>query len=233
VPQRVRVVRDRLNRIVLTEDANGRKTEVTYDDAVAPRTHPRISRLRAYAFKTIRLTRRGPGGRPEILEVKDRGYTFHHTPRTQRRGLIERLIDGVRAAFIELTGTPLAAQPSWERWGDRIETAQNYWESAEYIRARAEETARTGDESSVDEAGDIGHYEDGIEVAITGDTGDRVGWIAEMHSHFADMLEWADSVIDTLPTTSSADDSPSYDPGGGLASGSGGGQGLGSSGRFD
>ena len=36
----------------------------------------------------------------------------------------------------------------------------------------------------MDEAGDTGHYEDGIEMAITGDTGDRIGWIAETHELF-------------------------------------------------
>ena len=166
-----------------------------------------------------------------MLEVKDQGYTFHHTPRT-RRGVIAMLIDGMRDAFSIVTGTPLEArQDPWADWAGRAERAHNYWEDAEYIRARADAAARRGDASSVDEAGDIGHYEDGIEVAITGDTGDRLGWIGEMHQHFADMLEWADSVIDTLPTTSSADDSPTYDPGGGIATGSGGGQSLGASGR--
>lgn len=231
VPARVRIVRDRLNRIVLLEDSSGRKVETTYNDAVEPRTHPRVPQLKAYAFKTIRLTRRGPGGTPQVLEIKDRGYTFHNTPRT-RRGLIAVLIDGVRDAFTAVTGTPLEArQDPWADWGGRAERAHNYWEDAEYLRARADAAARRGDESSVDDAGDTGHYEDGIETAITGDTADRVGWIAETHEMFNEALEYAISVLDGLPGTSTTGDAPTYDPGGGIATGSGGGQSLGASGR--
>jgi hypothetical protein len=231
VPARVRVVRDRLNRIVLLEDSRGRKVETTYNDAVEPRTHPRVPQLKAYAFKTIRLTRRGPGGAPQVLEIKDRGYTFHHTPRT-RRGVIAMLIDGVRDTFAAVTGTPLEArQDPYGDWAGRAERAHNYWEDAEYLRARADAARRTGDASSVDEAGDTEHYEDGIETAITGDTADRVGWIAETHEMFNEALEYAISVLDGLPGSSSTGDSPTYDPGGGIATGSGGGQSLGASGR--
>jgi hypothetical protein len=232
VPAQVRIVRDRLNRIVLMEDASGRKVETTYNDAVEPRTHPRVPQLKAYPFKTIRLTHRGPGGTPQVLEIKDRGYTFHHTPRT-RRGVIAMLMDGVRHAFTAITGMPLEARQGWDDWARRGERAHNYWEDAEYLRARADAAARRGDASSVDEAGDTEHYRDGIETAITGDTGDRIAFIAETHELFNEALEFATSVIDSLPGTSTTDDSPTYDPGGGVATGSGGGQTLGGSGRFD
>jgi hypothetical protein len=229
VPARVRVVRDQLNRIVLME-ANGRKVETTYNDAVAPRTHPQVPRLKAYAFKTIRVTRRGAGGKPEVLEIKDRGYTFHHTPQT-RRGVIAMLMAVASDAFSAVTGTPLEARQDWGGWAGRAERAHNYWEDAEYLRARADAAARRGDASSVDDAGDTEHYEDGIETAITGDTADRVGWIAETHEMFNEALEYAISVLDGLPGTSTTGDSPGYDPGGGVATGSGGGQTLGASGR--
>ncbi len=64
---------------------------------------------------------------------------------------------------------------------------------------------------------DASHYEDGIEAATTGDTGDRLGWIGEMHELFADMLEYATSVIDRAPTTSTTLEKAVYDAGGGAA----------------
>ena len=233
VPARVRIVRDRLNRIISTEDASGRKTEVTYNDAIAPRPHPTIPQLKAYAFKTIRVTRRGAGGAPEVVEFKDAGYTFHHAPRAPRRGLADVIAGAVRYVFTALTGTPLEARQDWSGWAGRAESARDLYEDAEYLRDRAEGTTTTGDDSAVDEAGDIEHYEDGVEVVITGDTGDRVGWIAEMQEHFRHMLEDALGDVGSLPTTSTADPDPTLDPGGGVATGAGGGQTLGGSGRFD
>ena len=217
VPARVTIVRDHLNRILSVEDSHGRKVETTYNDAVAPRTHPRTQRLKAYAFKTIRLTRRGAGGKPEVLEIKDKGYTFHQSRPRQRRGVIAMLRDGAHYAFTMLTGTPLEARQDWSGWAERGEAAYDLYEDGSYINDRIDGATTTGDESSVDEAADSGHYEDGIEAATTGDTGDRLGWIGEMHELFADMLEYANSVIGTAPTTSTTLEKAVYDAGGGAA----------------
>lgn len=231
VPARVKVVRDHLNRILSIEDSRGGKTETTYNDAVAPRPHPTNKRLKAYAFKTIRITRRGTASKPEVFEIRDKGYTFHQSrPPRQRRRLVAMLADGARDVFTAVTGTPLEARQDWERWGERAEQAHNWWEDAEYIRARAEATTTTGDEESVDAIGDTEHYGDGIEAATTGDVGDRIGWIAETHERFNEALEYAISVLDTLPTGSTPDDT-SWEPGGGVGMPSHGGQTLGVSGR--
>jgi hypothetical protein len=230
VPARVRVVRDRLNRIISIEDSRGGRTETTYDDTVAPRPHPKVARLRAYKFKTIRHSRRRADGTMESIEIKDRGYTFHHIPRSQRRGMLEVLADGVRDAFAQLTGAPLEARQDWDGWAERGEQAQEIWDDAEYLRDRAEATTTTGDESAVDDIGDTEHYEDGVDAALSGDTSDRIAWITETRERFNEALEYAISVLDTLPDRS--DDSPSWDPGEGVAMPSGSGrQTLGSSGR--
>ena len=225
-PAPVRIGRDHLNRIVSMEDSRGGKTEITYNDAIGPRPHPTNKRLTAYAFKTVRITRRGAGGAPEVVEYKDKGYTFHQS-RPRRRGIVARVADGVRDVFASLTGTPLEARQGWLDWFDRAEQAHEVYEDAEYLRDRAEATTTTGDASSVDEAGDVGHVRDGVIVIEVGDTSDRVGFITEMHENFNEMLEYAISVLDGLP-----DGSDTYDPGGGVAVPSGGGQTLGSSGRF-
>jgi hypothetical protein len=217
VPARVTIVRDQLNRIVSVADSHGRKVETTYNDAVLPRQHPRNKRLKAYAFKTIRLTRRGANGRPEVLEIKDKGYTFHQSRPRQRRGVVAMLLDGARYGFDSLMGTPLEARQDWDGWADRLEQANDIYEDGSYINDRIDGAATTGDESSVDEAADSEHYEDGIEAATTGDTGDRLAWIGEMHELFADMLEYANSVIGTAPTTSTTLEDAIYDAGGGAA----------------
>ena len=98
------------------------------------------------------------------------------------------------------------------------------YEDAEYLRDRIDATTTTGDASSVDDAADAGHVRDGVIVIVVGDTSDRVGFITEMQERFNEMLEYAISVLNTLPDGS-------YDPGGGVAVPSGGGQTLGSSGR--
>ena len=224
-PEPVRIVRDQLNRIVSVEDSRGR-TETTYNDAIAPRPHPTNKRLKAYAFKTIRITRLGAGGKPEALEFKDQGYTFHQSS-PRRRGIVAMLLDGMRDAFTFVTGTPLEARQDFGDWAERAERAQELYEDAEYLRDRAEAATTTGDSSSVDDAADTGHYREGVRVVFVGDTSERVSWITEMNERFINMLEYAISVLEGLP-----DGSDTYDPGGGVAVPSGGGQTLGSSGRF-
>lgn len=223
-PAPVKIVRDHLNRIVSFEDAQGR-IETTYNDSIAPRPHPRNKRLKAYAFKTIRIARPGPGGKTEVLEYKDKGYTFHQsTP--QRRGIADLLAAGAEWVR-DVISTPVEArQFDWEGWIERGEQAQEIYEDAESIRDHYEENTTTGDASSVDDAADSEHYRDGVVVVVVGDTGERLDWISQMHERFNNMLEYAISVLETLP-----DGSSTHDPGRGVAVPSGGGQTLGASGR--
>ena len=233
VPGQVKVVRDHLHRIISIEDARG-KTETTYNDAVAPRPHPRNARLKAYAFKTIRMTRRGADGTPRQLELKDTGYTFHQS-RPPRRGVADLLGRGAQW-LSDLIGTPVEArQFDWEGWAQRAQDAWDRWEDYEWLRDRAEATTTTGDDGAVDDLGDTEHYHDGIEAALGGDVSDRLEWLAEHQERENEALEHAVIVIDTLPTTSTTDDGPpprDWDFGGGVGVPSGGGQTLGTSGRF-
>ena len=223
-PAPVRVERDQLNRIISIEDSQGR-IETTYNDAVAPRPHPTNKRLKAYRFKTIRITRRGANGAIEAKDYRDQGYTFHQS-RPRRRGVVAMLVDGVREAVTFVTGTPLEARQDFGAWAERAERAQELYEDAETLRDHYEEATTTGDASSVDDAADMGHYRDGVIVVVIGDTSERVNWIAEMQERFQNMLEHAISVLETLPG------GDAYDPGGGVAVPSHGGQTLGGSGRF-
>jgi hypothetical protein len=223
-PAPVRIGRDALNRIVSMEHSRG-SIEIAYNDAIAPRPHPTDKRLTAYMFKNVRIIRRGAPD--EVIEYKDQGYTFHQS-QPRRRGFAAMLGDAFWNAFTALTGTPVEAQGGVSGWIERGERAHELAEDIGYIRDRAEAATTTGDSSSVDEAGDVGHVRDGVIVIVVGDTSDRVGFIAEMQENFNEMLEYAISVLHGLPDGSS----DTFDPGGGVAIPSGGGQTLGGSGRF-
>ena len=208
VPNRVKIVRDQLHRIISVEDARGGKSEVTYNDAIAPRQHPRNSRMRAYAFKTIRLTRAGANGKTQVLEIKDKGYTFVQS-RPPRRGLIALLSDGWQW-MRDVVSTPVEARQGfdWHGWGERAQEAYDNWTDLEWLRDRADATTTTGDDSAVDDLGDSEHYHDGIEAALEGDVSDRLAWLAEHQERENEALEHAVWVIDSLPTTSTVDDGP-------------------------
>jgi len=231
VPGKVTVTRDRLNRIIALEDARGGRTETVYDDAVPPRTHPRDSRLKAYAFKTIRFVRRGPGGQPEVHEINDRGWTFHRSrPRT--RGVAAAPVMGFVHAAFRLPGRAFELlQGGFGDWAERAEQAQDLHDRYDFYRERADRATGGPREDAVDELEDTDHYRDGIDAATSGDPSDRLEWIIDHHERENAALEWAISVLEGLPTTSTTDDPPVWEPGGGVAVPSRGGQTLGISGR--
>ena len=225
-PAPVRISRDALNRITSIEDSRGR-IDLTYNDAGAARPHPTNKRLKAYAFKTVRITRQGAGSAPEVVEYRDQGYTFRQS-QPRRRGAIAMVADAVRDAFTFISGTPVEAQGGLPGVIERAEQAQEIADDVEFVRDRVESATTTGDASAIDEAGDVAHVRDGVIVVVVGDTGDRVGFITEMQERFHEALEHAISVLRSLPDGA---DSDTFDPGGGVAVPSGGGQTLGASGR--
>ncbi len=231
VPGRVVVTRDRLNRIVALEDARGR-TETVYNDAVAPRTHPRDSRLKAYAFETLRFIRRRADGTREVREFHDTGWTFHRSQPRNRGAWAAPAMAVLNAAF-RLTGRTEFArlQGGFDRWSERAEQAQDIHERYEFYRDRADSATADPSADSVDELEDTEHYRDGIDSATSADPSDRIEWIIEHQERETGALEWAISVLEGLPTTSTTDDPPAWEPGGGVAVPSRGGQTLGISGR--
>jgi hypothetical protein len=225
-PAPVRIARDQLNRITSIEGSRGR-IDLAYS-AAAARPHPTNRRLKAYAFKTIRFTpRSNAGGAAQVIEYTDQGYTFHQS-QPRRRGAMAMVADAMRRAFAFIAGTPVEAQGGLPGLIERAEQAQDVAADVEFIRDRAESATTTGDAASIDEAGDIAHVRDGVVVVVIGDTGDRVGFITEMQEQFHEALEHAISVLEGLLDGTDVD---TYDPGGGVAVPSGGGQLLGASGR--
>ena len=125
----------------------------------------------------------------------------------------------------------LALQGGFERWGERAEQAQDIHDRYEFYRDRADRATDDASEDSVDELEDTDHYRDGIDAATSGDPGDRLEWMIDHQERENAALEWAITVLEGLPTTSTTDDPPAWEPGGGVAVPSRGGQTLGISGR--
>ena len=95
VPGRVKVVRDHLHRIVSIEDVRGGKTETTYNDAIAPRPHPRNSKiegLRVQDHSPHAPRRQRQAGGP-----RDQGQGLHLPSVSRaRRGVVAMVSDGVQ-----------------------------------------------------------------------------------------------------------------------------------------
>ncbi len=232
VPERVVVTRDRLNRIIALDDGRGGRTETVYNDDVAPRPHPRDARLKAYAFKTIRFIRRRAGGPADVHEIHDQGWTFQRSQPRPRRVMAAPMMGIVRASLrmADLLGLEMRQDP-FGRWAERAEQAQDIHERYEFYRERGDRATAAPSEDSVDELEDTDHYREGIDTATGADPGERIEWVIDHHERETGALEWAISVLEGLPGTSTTDDSPSWDPGDGVAVPSGGGQTLGVSGR--
>ncbi len=229
VPGRVTVTRDRLNRIIAIEDARGGRTETVYDDTIAPRPHPRDSQLKAYAFQTIRFIRR-VNGKPEVHEIHDQGWTFHRS-RPRARGAWAAPVRRVINAAYRLPAAVMAMQGGFGRWGERVEQAQDVHDRYEFYRDRADRATDDPSEDAVDELEDTDHYRDGVDAATSVDPGDRMEWIIDHQERETGALEWAIAVLEGLPGGSTTDDPPAWEPGGGVAVPSRGGQTLGISGR--
>jgi hypothetical protein len=219
-PQPVTIRRDARGRIVSIDFADGRRTETEYDDAIAPYDSPRYRTL-AYRFKTIRMIRPGPGGKPRELVLRDRGWTF-----VMRRG-------GRRAPRF-VFATYRQPESGWADLISDIKERYDEWTGRAEAYEGVVKTA-TGEPRDVEDAlrdlEDSEHYHDGIEAALEGDAGDRADFIIDHHERQAEVVKAATVVIGTLPTTSTTEDEyvPPYDV---AIPGSSGSQRLGMSGRF-
>lgn len=195
MPQRVQIRRDGRGRIVSIDFGDGRRTETEYDDAVPAYDSPSFRTL-AYRFKTIRMIRPGPGGKPRELVVRDKGWTF-----VMKRG-VRRSPQFVFATFrqpesgwADLIGD---IKERYDEWSGRAEAYEGVRDTATGPPKSAEDAIRDLEDSE--------HYHDGIEAALEGDAGDRLDWIIDHHEREAETVKAVTVVIGTLPTTSTTED---------------------------
>lgn len=204
VPEPTRVRFDRLNRVVLIEDARGNKTETEYDDAIAPMTMPQDRTLKGYAFKQIRITRIRPSGPPEVHELKDKGWTFVQSTGRRAPAVVPAIFDGLLP--------PRAARARWQETGgrfdhlrERYEQAQEIKERYDYYNERIDRLREHPTADSVDQLGNLEHYRDGTKAAF-GDLDSQLDWLREHQERENAALGYATGVISTLPGTSTPPD---------------------------
>jgi hypothetical protein len=227
MPPNIQVRRDGNGRVVSVDFGDGRRTETEYDDAIPAFEPPGNLMAVGYAFKSIKLIRRGANGRPEEVVLRDRGWTFVTRPATRlapRTGVFF-------ASFVQ--------PPSWidrfQTWKERYDHwNEEYRERAEWYRDRWERLNEPPPdvEQTLRDLEDLEHYRDGIDAALRGDTGDRLDWLIDHQERMNAALERATLTLGTLPDGSDDDDHGLYaTPPDVAVPGSAGSQRLGISGR--
>jgi hypothetical protein len=209
MPEPYRVRFDRLNRVILIEDARGGKTETVYDDSIPPLTMPQDRTLKGYAFKLIRITTVRPSGPPEVHELRDKGWTFVQSTSPRRTA------DVVPAIF-EGPGAPTARLARWQDTGgsrfdhlrERYDQAQEIKERYDYYRERVDRLREHPTADSIDQLGNTEHYRDGADAAFSGDYDKQLDWLREHQERENAALRYATGVIDSLPTGSTTPDEP-------------------------
>ena len=235
LPERLRIRRDAMNRIISIEDERGGRTETTYDDSIKPITSPRVPGLKGYAFKLIRIVTPQPSGAPLVHELHDKGWTFVRS-KPPARAALDRVPEIFSGLMPNLT--LLAQEGGGEgRWADlreRAEQAHEAYERYDYYNERYHDVTDRPSRDSLDRLEDTEHYRDGVNAAVRGDYGDQLDWIRDNQQRQNAALDYDTSVINSLPGSSTTGDLPTgtWDPGGGTAVAAGGGrQRLGMSGR--
>lgn len=204
-PHRYQIRRDQLGRIVSIDFGDGRRTETEYDDAIPAFTPPNKSPLVGYALKSVRLIRRGAGGRPEEVVVRNKGWTFIMKPNVRvapKRGvMLASWQPGIMDRFSDWLER---YQEFQEEYGDRAEYYRDLWEDVTDPPPSVEETLR--------DLEDMEHYRDGIDAALRGDIGDRLEWLIDHQERMNNALERATLLLDRLPDRSDAESDFEYHP---------------------
>ena len=223
VPAKYEIRRDSLGRIISVDFGDGRRTESEYDDSVAPFRPPGAARAVGYAFKSVRLIRPGAAGAPEEVVVRGKGWTFVVAPnlRAARSTGTVRVILASTFGFRPALMQPGSRMERFERWKERYDTwNEEFKERAEWYRDRAEHATDPPPdvEQTRRDLEDLEHYRDGIEAALSGDTGERLDWLIDNEERMNAALERATIVLSGLPAHPEDEYSPVPDmaiPGGG------------------
>jgi len=208
LPDRYTISRDNKGRITAIADQQGNRIETQYDDTIAPRPHPRNPNLQAYVLKSVRFARPASGGQPQQAELQNRGWVFVNSSRASSG------VPNVGVLLASLPGMWVAQGDRFTDWANRAEEANEWRERVDSYRELVESRNRRRSQQDVDDLGDLGHYRDGIEAAVSGSPVDRVEWVGQHQGRMMNALEYAICVLDER---CSAGGSPNYDPSGDVA----------------
>lgn len=200
VPRKPTVVRDALGRITRLDTADT-TSEVTYDDAEAPRKCPDDANLTAYPVKHVKLTLTTEG-QTQTFDQDVSGFVFRGNPSPKSQKWTS--LDSLLCSF--------NPQTDWFRWHERYQRAQEQRERYEEYRGYYDRYRRIEDHNSrPDDFFDTSHYRDGVWSAVTGG---GLGWLADHFARQAEAVAWATDQIDRLPTGTDVDPTDSvHQPG--------------------
>ena len=207
LPAPFTIKRDAKGRIASIAWTDGYRIETDYNDDIEPLRIPGEKKLRGYAFRSIRYIRPHPRrrGKTETVEIKNRGWTFVG-PLSGKKGKKGKKRKKRSAWFRSPAPAGLASGflsqrqrildfEQWQRHQQRYEQAQEAKGWVDKVSDWGERLFGDPGEDSIDNIGDMDHYQDGLEAATSGDPSERYEWIADTHTRFADALRYATCVI--------------------------------------
>ncbi|MBY0421142.1 MAG: hypothetical protein K2Q06_02480 [Parvularculaceae bacterium] len=203
--------RDREGRIAELAFADGTALRATYRTDAPPLRDRRFRGIAAHAFERIEIAGRDSGGKLRTQSFLRKGWCF--AVDKGARGAAAAFPRYADAGLVRSDAAPLVlAQGGGIDWGDAYERGSEARDRYDFYRDRYEGATRPATDEDIDNIFDDEHYRDGVESATTGDTGDRLGWIAETLERFARALARATDILGGLPDGSSDGSGPVYEP---------------------
>jgi hypothetical protein len=213
VPEPLRIRRDQKGRVTQWSLADGRRVDFTYREDLGSVRFRKSPDLPLYFFNTVIYTlpaAPGSAGRPMVTTYRNKGYCFVNERKFRRAGratgfarhldhgltlcqspeseVIDGVSEDIRDRLIE-DGIELS--------GSRAAEALN---EARERQEAADDLSDLGTPSD-DPAGDIAdlagaeNVREGMDTVVTGDTSDRLGFIADFHRALARALAGAEATL--------------------------------------
>ncbi|WP_299489923.1 hypothetical protein [Acaryochloris sp. IP29b_bin.137] len=178
VPERYKVKRDPLGRIIEISDPAGNRIETDYDDTTQPLAIPEDPNLVGYAFEEIRFIR-SPAKTtpPETVTLANIGWTLMHNPQASSRSrplnAIPTRIASRVASQLQLAETIDDSSPAtvFAAWEKRAQQAEDHQQRIDRYIKRWQTTSSKPSRKKIQQLADLYHYADAI-----ADATDDKGW---------------------------------------------------------
>lgn len=201
VGERFDIRRDSQNRITELRFPDGALVRTSYRDT-PPLRLPQYRGIAAHAFARIEMQSPGSGGMRRA-SFDNVGFAWSHERRRRAEAPSPFALFAADAGACQDDVPVIDVTEGAER-------AREMWERGSYYRDRFEGATRPPSDADIENIQDMDDYREGIETATTGDTGDRLDWIAQLHERFARALARATEIINGA----GEEDGPTYEPSG-------------------
>lgn len=204
VGERFDLRRDSLNRITELRFRDGASIRTSYREA-PPLRSPQYPGIAAYAFARIELQSPGLGGMRRA-NFENVGFAWSHERRRRAEAASPFALLSDEAGACQGDVPVIDVTEGAGR-------AREMWERGSYYRDRFEGATRPPSDEDIENIQDMDDYREGIETATTGDTGERLDWIAQLHERFARALARATEIINGAGEEDGATYEPSSESG--------------------